>query len=688
MSFTTEYSLWYVPVCLGIAVLGAWFLYRNNPLELKPTWANWLLAIARGISLFVLGVLLLGPLMHWIRTTTQKPILVLALDASESVAMHTKQQQILETNLQQLKEQVAGDFDIETLYIGGKVTTQKPETPEKQTNLEGVFDYIASTYGRQNLGAVVLASDGLYNTGGSPLANAQQLQSAIYTIALGDSNAQKDVLIKQVKHNQLVYAGNAFPLAIAIAADGYAGKQTTLTVMHDGQVLVKQPVAIASNNFYTTIPVSITATKTGLQHYTIRVTGFANEVTQANNTYHVYIKVLDGKQKIALVYASAHPDVTALKQSIEQMENQSVQTFSVAEFPLSNIGAYSLLIAHQLPSVKGEGESIIKRSQQLGIPVWYIVGGQTALNRLYAAEPVLQVNGNRTNTNEATPMIETTFSLFTLNPSSMEHIRKYPPLLAPYGQYNVQTEHDVLLTQQIGSVATKYPLLFFTKNTLRKTGYLVGEGFWKWRLYDAGLSNQQTTNMLVGKCIQYLAAKGNNNRFRVSSASNLNENEPVVFEAEVYNESYELSNTYEVGLQLVNEKGKKYEYTFSKTATAYQLDAGVLPPGSYAYTATAKGSGLPPVKGNIQVMPLQLELLQTKANHQLLNELAVQNNGKRLNSNNLDELAQLLLDNENNKPVLYEQQEQFTWIELKWIALVLIGLMGIEWFVRKWNGTI
>lgn len=688
MSFTTEYSLWYVPLCLGIAAFAAWFLYRNNPLELKPNWVNWALLGIRGMLLFLLFFLLLGPLMQWVRTLTQKPILVLALDASESVALKQAQQQQLETNLQQLREQVGKDFDIQTLYIGGKVASQKPIQPTKQTNLEGVFDYIAATYGRQNLGAVVLASDGLYNTGGNPLPAAQQLQSTIYTIALGDSNAQKDVLIKQVKHNQLVYAGNAFPMQVAVAATGYAGKQIPLTVMHDGKVVFTQLVSISGSSFYTNIPVNITATKTGVQHYIVKVGGFATEVTQANNTYHVYIKVLDGKQKIALVYASAHPDITAFKHCIEQNENQTVELFQAAQFPVSNLANYSLIIAHQLPNTKGEGETIIKQSQQLGIPIWYVVGGQTALNRLYSVEPVLQVNGNRNNTNEATPVVQIGFSLFTLNDGSIEQIRKFPPLFAPYGTYKVQVEHDVLMNQQIGSVSTPFPLLFFTKNALRKTGYLVGEGFWKWRLYDAGLSNQQTTNLLVGKSIQYLASKGNNNRFRVSSASNLNENEPVVFEAEVYNESYELSNSYEVSLQLVNERGKKYEYTFSKTTTAYQLDAGVLPPGTYTYTATAQGSQLPPVKGTIQVMPLQLELLQTKANHQLLNELALQNNGKRLNPNNLNELAQLLLDNENNKPVLYEQQEQFTWIELKWIAFVLIGLMSIEWFVRKWNGSI
>jgi hypothetical protein len=189
--------------------------------------------------------------------------------------------------------------------------------------------------------------------------------------------------------------------------------------------------------------------------------------------------------------------------------------------------------------------------------------------------------------------------------------------------------------------------------------------------------------------VQYLTSKKDQSRFRVNAKKEIDENESVVFDAELYNESYQLINTPEVNMTVTNSKGKNYTFTFNKTGNAYTLDAGLLPAGSYAYEATtAVGTQTQKAKGQFIVKPLQVEFAQTTANHQLLNELATQQGGEMYYLSNMQNMADAIKNNQSIKPIIYQNQDVKSWIDLKWIFVLLMLMLTTEWFVRKWNGSI
>jgi hypothetical protein len=88
------------------------------------------------------------------------------------------------------------------------------------------------------------------------------------------------------------------------------------------------------------------------------------------------------------------------------------------------------------------------------------------------------------------------------------------------------------------------------------------------------------------------------------------------------------------------------------------------------------------------VAALQAELIETKAKHQLLNNIALQSGGQLFYKNQLDALEKAIEQNENIKPVIYKQNEVKELLNLKWIFFVILGLLSLEWFIRKWNGFI
>jgi hypothetical protein len=192
----------------------------------------------------------------------------------------------------------------------------------------------------------------------------------------------------------------------------------------------------------------------------------------------------------------------------------------------------------------------------------------------------------------------------------------------------------------------------------------------------------------MGKNFQYVTVKTDKRRFRISVSKNIfNENEPVIFDAELYNESYELVNEPDVSLTITNNKGKDFNYTFNKTAKGYSLSAGVFPAGNYRYrgAVTYNGQNLT-FDGQFSIQPIQLEIYETSADHAMLRRLSQEFGGQVFYQNQLGALGDSLLA-KDIKPVIYSTNRTRSVINLKWIFFLLVGMLSLEWFLRRYFGA-
>ena len=291
--------------------------------------------------------------------------------------------------------------------------------------------------------------------------------------------------------------------------------------------------------------------------------------------------------------------------------------------------------------------------------------------------------------NEATGVINPDFSLFTVGPEIEHMIPEFPPLYVPFGQYKPGTASQVLVYQKIGSVGTKIPLILFNQGVDRKSATIAGEGIWRWRMANyAKAGNQQAFDELFSKIIQYLAVKDDKSQFRVILKNHFNENEVVEIDAELYNDSYQLVNDPEVNIVITDANKKNFPYAFTRTTNAYYLNAGSLPPGEYSYKASTNFGGKAFQKaGMFSVMALNIEVMNTVANHVLLNNIASRHKGKMVYPDQLDQIEQLLAARDDMKTVVYTQKRYTDLVSFLPVLLLLLGLLSAEWFIRKRNGS-
>lgn len=697
MNISFQYPAWFLIFCgllgLGYALL---LYYRDTTFrEQAPTLHRWL-GVLRWLVVTLMSAMLLSPLLRNVVTETKKPVVVLAQDQSESVGAALQGEALTryQQDWQTLKTALGEDYEVHELAFGDAVREPVDfKFQDKVSNLSEALREVYDRFGAQNLGAVVLASDGVYNEGSNPAYAGAQIAAPVYAVALGDTTPKRDLLVKRVFHNKIAYLGDKFTLQIDVAATNAAGSTTVLTVgkITDGQLrnLQSIPVNIVGNDFFTTKEVLLEADQPGVAQYVIGVAKIPGEAVSANNVKEIYIDVLDARQKLLLLANSPHPDLSALRQTLEQNKNYAVTVAYVSD-PGLNVTAFDFVAFHNLPSSANDLSGILKAMNEKRMPRLFIAGMQTDYNALNRVQGLVQAQSDGRQNDDVQGKVAAQFALFTLNPRIADELPKFNPVTSAFGTFSATPAAQMVLKKRIGRVDTDQPLLAVGEQNGVRTGVFLGEGLWKWRLFDyLQHQNQEIFDEIFGKTIQYLSLKEDKRKFRVTlDQSVFNENEPIVMGAELYNDNYELINDPDASVVIRNQDGKEFPYTFNKVGKAYALDAGILPVGRYTYQASTAFNGQNlRAEGQFSVRALQLELFETTANHAVLRQLSAQYGGEMVFQDGLAGIAEKIKTKGAIKPVIYQTNKTNPFINLKWIFALLAGLLAIEWFLRRYFGA-
>ncbi|MBQ19919.1 MAG: hypothetical protein CMD31_04095 [Flavobacteriales bacterium] len=690
INITTDYPIWMPLLCFLLGAVYAGVLYyKESKLDAIAKWLKNSLLIFRFLAVSIIAFLLLSPFIKTIFNKTEKPIIIFAQDNSNSLLIHQDSAFYANNYLKELnalKEKLEKDYEVKSFTFGEKVKEEGAiDFAEKTTNIAELFEAVETKFYNRNIGALILSSDGVYNEGFNPVYSAENTNYPIYTIALGDTTIQPDIVLKEAIANKITFLNNKFPIEILGLAQSCKGEKTTLSVTHRNKVVFTKTYDITKNNQLIEETIILEAKEKGVQHYTISFSDLANEVSTKNNSKDVYIDVLDGRQHILLLAHAPHPDLKALKTSIETNENYEVSTTYFDNFD-GNFEPYNLVVLHQFPTYSPVW---LRKISEKNLSVLYILGNQSNTNAFNQFQTHIKVLQSNQRSNTTTLAITENFPLFNLSEATLKQVPNFPPIESIFGTYLPQEKAYVLFNQKIGNVATEQPLMVFFQESKNKAAFISGEGLWRWRLNEfAKNNNHQAFDEIINKTVQFLSVKDNKDKFRVIVDKQFNENQEIIFNAELYNNSYELINTPEVKLELKNEAGVDYQFVFNKTGNAYVLNAGILPVGSYSYLASTTFSGEQyVVKGQLQINPLLVELNNTVANHQLLQNVANKYNGKMVLPPTMNELEQLIKENTAISSVIYEETDIKEIIHIKWIFFLILALISTEWFIRKRNGA-
>ena len=384
-SITTELPIYYSVLCILLGVIYAYFLYRKNRFFSKKLTT--VLFVFRALVVSVLFFLLLNPLSSVTETIEERPIIILAQDASFSTSSDSSDYQ----NLINLKNKLSSDFDVITYNYSDQIkeglTTDKTGN---STNISHLLDEVDLKYSGRNLTGVVLSWDGLYNQGSNPLSHKIAKSIPFYTIPLGDTSVLKDVRISEIQHNEISFLGNTAPVKVNIQTEKCKGEYITIKLFSEGKLIESKKIKINSNSEFIKTNFTIKNSSLGLHKYKVVVSSVSNEKSIENNSRSFYVEVLDSKYKILILYDAIHPDISAIKSVLDKNKNYEIEKEKLSDFN-SNYDKYNLVIYFAFSDNKLEKLEKLKSSD---VSLLLLVGPNSVskLNYLYPSGKVVGKN--------------------------------------------------------------------------------------------------------------------------------------------------------------------------------------------------------------------------------------------------------------------------------------------------------
>ncbi len=664
----------------------SYLLYFYNPQNTSLTLLQKLaLATLRWATLFLVFLLLLSPLIEQTQKIKQLPILAVAIDNSQSVSSFSESIKQLQKDI---NDRFSDNYRIEFWNFGEKVEKSEMFTgSDRRSDYGLIIKALKNSYINKNIGALILVGDGIYNQGQNPLNLAPGLKFPVYSIGIGDTTQIVDAVISNVRTNKVAFLKNRFPVEIELKFSKLKNKIAYIDIENNQKQIYSSTISIGSDDDFKLEFVNIEASEAGLQHYKIKIRQLEGEINLKNNEYEFVIQVLEDKQKILMLSDGLHPDLGAIRNSLSELQNYDIKTITGTEIP-DSLSSYSLIILNQLPGIKNSASQLLSRIKDSRIPVLFLVGPATLTEQLNTLNVGVKISPN-TNTEEVQPRFDENFSFFVLSNETKELLETAPPLLAPFGDTNLSPFMQNLSFQSIKNIPTNKSLIAFGSEKGRKVGFILGEGLWRWRLYCYQANgDHEAFNELIQKSVQYLALKENEDNFNVYHPALYQETDNIELTAELYNDSYELINAPDVNIRIKNSNSNELNFQFDRIQDYYRLNAGNLEPGDYTFEAeTQLGNQNFLEQGSFSIVRNDQEIQNTRANFDVLYQLSLNTGGSFTAMANYGILLDEVASNKQIAVQYHKQPQQTEWINLKTIFLLLVVLLGVEWFFRKFWGT-
>ncbi|RAV99736.1 hypothetical protein [Pseudochryseolinea flava] len=686
-----ESSPAYIFVCIGLAVSIAFVLYRWSPsFPWNKKWNRALFAL-RFFLAFFLMFLLLGPIVKQINNLFEKPLAIILFDNSSSVhaVMDTTKVNDLVEKIKSSREQLEEHgFDVRIADLNNE--TENPRFVGTTSDLNNALRKVSMRYEGKKIENVVLISDGIYNTGISPLYGMHNFP--IHTIGVGDTAQRTDISIKNVAYNKIAYEGNKFPLRIEVNTKNIPRQPIKVTLVQRGKIIDHQTKTSLDGQVIT-YDFQPTATEQGLQKIDIQVDVKAEESNKRNNYASAFIEVVEGKKKILLISPSPHPDIKTFRELVEKNSNYEflVHIPGLNEQPSQNLAPdkIDLAIFHQAPDQRGRTRELFQKFMSTKTSLFIVLGQQSDLVQIGKQKTPIKFDSPPRDYDDVTPVLNAAFSNFNLSPETATIINDYPPMSVHFGRIRLAPTATSLLFQRVGSLKTEKPLLAVDIVGDRKIGVLMGEGIWRWQLNEFDRTENSTAIQEVfSKLFQFLTTTDDKRKFRsYPIQQEFSDTEPVIFESQVYNDIFEPIYGNSIKITVTNEQGQQTNYAYVTSPGNIRYEVGGLKEGVYRYKASTALSGkTEELTGEFAVISPQTELQNLTADFDLLRKLSSSTGGKFFTVGQADAALQHLQQSEAQQTI-HTEEAYNNLLNLKWIFWVLLIFVSGEWFIRKYFGS-
>ena len=663
---------------LSIVIAGGLSYFQYYYKAKNKSKVHLFLALLRFAVYFGILLLLINPKITSHTFEVQKTPLALVMDNSSSItylkADETARQvfEKLNTN-KDLKDK----FEIQSYRFDSEFETDADFTFKgTQTNIEQVSKNLKSIHKNKRF-PIVLLTDG-NQTLGSDYVYGFSVKTNVFPVILGDTTTFMDLKINQINVNKYAFHKNKFPVEVFLSYSGTASTTATFSIKQGNSTVYQEKVSFGPNKKTAILNLLLPANSVGVQIYQASIFSPLQEKNTYNNSKKFAVEVIDQKSEVAIISTINHPDISALKRSIEQNSQRNV---TLLQPNATDLSKYNVLVLYQ---PNATSKTIFDTNKNLQLPTWIITGTQTDYNFLNQQQKDLIFKMSN-QSEEFTATFDANFNLFSIDNIGYE---SFPPLNNLFGNVTVNGATTTLLGSKIRAIDAASPLLTFNNQSPR-TAYLMGENIWRWRMQtNIKKESFESFDIFVDKIIQYLATTNSRKSLVVEHESFYNSGDALIISAQYFNKNYEFDEKARLTIAVKNtETNKTKNYDLLKSNNSFSVDLAGLPAGKYSFIVKELNSNTT-YSSTFELLDFDIEQQFVNPNVAQLNQLAMQTQGASFMPDQVDNLIDILKKNTDYTAVEKQITTKKPLIDTVLILILMALFLAIEWFLRKYNGML
>ncbi|MFD2098658.1 VWA domain-containing protein [Flagellimonas iocasae] len=677
MEFRTVLLI-FLAAITALTVVFYQYFYRNP----RKGSLKIVLAALRFITLFCVLLLLINPKFINRDYYLEKANLVVLVDDSSSM-----QDAQAETPVPQLVNQLTSNeglnerFSIHQYAFGTNLqVADSLHFDQRNTDISSALSTVNEIF-VNGTNTVVLFSDGNQTLGRDYEYINLGSNLSVNPVVVGDTTAYEDISVGLVNTNTYAFLRNQFPVEATILYRGSRPVSKTVSISLDGTRVFQQRLNFDASKNSQTLNTLIEAKSVGVKTLKIEVEPLENEKNRVNNSKETAIEVIDEKTNVVIVSDILHPDIGALKKSIEANEQRSVSVIK-PNTTASSLEEADILILYQ-PTRNFRG--VYDYVANSGKSIFTITGSKTDWNFLNRTQQSF-AKENINQSEDILPILNTTFGIFGLGNFNVDD---FPPLRGNLGNIDLLKNGETLLYQQIKGVDLNQPLLAVLNQGKQREAALFGENVWKWRAQTyRNTESFGNFDELIGNLMVYLGSNDQRSRLELEFDLVYDNASIAQIRATYFDESYQFDPNANITISVQNKNNDfTRESPMLIKGNFYEVDLSDLEAGEYQFTVTVGGENLKR-SGSFKILDFNPELQLISSNYNKLQRLADNTNGKLYYPNTLDELISDLSSSQRYLPVQKSSQNVVSLIDFRILLGLIVLALALEWFIRKYNGLI
>ena len=690
-SFLKPVDLWFwFFFIISFIIIVYTLIFIKNHSEIK------FLIILRSITFVIFTFLLLKPKFSWTQYNYNNLDWNLYIDNSVSISYHPLLSfQTIKSELEQIIYSIIKKDAFYNLFsFSGNIkkikNTESFDSSGSSTDIGKVLNHIELN--QDNLAGAVIISDGQNNNGINPKSLIKNIKVPVYTLGIGETKPLIDLSIESVDAPTVAVKGENVNIKATINSYGNLDEKVNVVLYSGKKMIGSKFLNISGQGSRNEARFIFTPLNLGENEYIVKVSSLSEEINIDNNQQKFLISVLKDHYKVALITGAPSFNTIVIKEYITNFPRVELD-----HYVLSNNGytpslklfwstPYQLIIFDNYPIdvLKSKTQKIYsKKITSEKASLLWIIGQNITSESAQSLTPFFHldyvdenINSDKNSWYFTEDIINSSIIQGSLTNQKSNFADIFPPITTPY-KFNAKHkkvnpiayhESDEVIPVIFMGDVKNIRSIVWTSNDFSTVKYNIS-------------SNNNFRDIWSNLFSWLLKTGGDRNLYFRLNKESYQQGEEILITGSSIQDNLSINNQAFITIMHDSMEVNSFELRFNPESNRWEGNFWAPKPGNYNYKIVINDGSSEPMEqiGKFIVEKSQIELNQVSLNLPLLTNISNGTGAEYYSWESRSVLVDKIKSVKNKTKI----DKSVVLSENKWVMIILIILLTIEWVFRK-----